>query len=75
LEYLNKHRQHIFESGESGLKRKRLLTKNNNIAYSGIITFGTEAQKIVMADRERLKQKRIRREANMPRIRDRMHPT
>lgn len=56
LEYLNKHRQHIFESGESGLKRKRLLTKNNNIAYSGIITFGTEAQKIVMADRERLKQ-------------------
>jgi len=56
LEYLNKHRQHIFENGESGLKRKRLLTKNNNIAYSGIITFGTEAQKIVMADRERLKQ-------------------
>ncbi len=56
MEYLNKHRQHIFESGESGLKRKRLLTKNNNIAYSGIITFGTEAQKIVMADRERLKQ-------------------
>lgn len=56
LEYLNKHRQHIFESGESGLKRKRLLTKNNNIAYSGIITFGTEAQKIVMADRERLKK-------------------
>jgi len=56
LEYLNKHRQHIFENGESGLKRKRLLTKNNNIAYSGIITFGTEAQKIVMADRERLKK-------------------
>ncbi len=56
LEYLNKHRQYIFENGNSGLKRNRLLTKNNNIAYSGIITFGMEAQKIVMADRERLKQ-------------------
>lgn len=55
LNYLNKHRQDIFESGESGLKRKRLLTKNNNIAYSGVITFGREAQEIVMKDRERLK--------------------
>lgn len=56
LEYLNKHRQYIFESGNSGLQRKRLLTKNNNIAYSGIITFGKEAQEIVMKDRERLKE-------------------
>ena len=56
LEYLNKHRQYIFESGNSGLQRKRLLTKNNNIAYSGIITFGKEAQEIVMKDRERLNE-------------------
>lgn len=55
LNLLNKHRQNIFQSGESGLKRKRLLTKNNNIAYSGVITFGKEAQEIVMKDRERLK--------------------
>lgn len=56
LKYLNKFRQEMFESGKSGLKRNRKLTKDNNIAYSGVITFGKEAQEILKGDRERLNQ-------------------
>lgn len=56
LDYLNQYRQKVFENGKSELKRNRKLAKNNNLAYSGIITFGTEAQKIVTVDRERLNQ-------------------
>lgn len=54
LEHLNRYRQSMFESGKSGLTRNRKLTKENNIAYSGVITFGKEAQEIVGKDRERL---------------------
>jgi len=56
LESLNRYRQSTFESGKSGLQRNRKLTKNNNIAYSGVITFGKEAQALVKGDRDRLNQ-------------------